>query len=140
MLSTVPEGCRLHLVTDDWCEPHVHLGEFAIIDPNDREPVFGEPYLLQMQSGPRRIWRVCEEPEDMRRRASSGEPCAMLRPLQNHTKEEIDAWMEGSIQLKVRMSDGPIFLWALREKIIGRVIGVYKPMVDIVRPALEVRQ
>lgn len=48
--DTLPAGCIAHTVTKDDLGPHLRPGEFAIIDPADRDPVRGELYLVARDS------------------------------------------------------------------------------------------
>src|SRR5918912_1303741 len=54
MCDAAPTGCILHPVTNADSEPHLHVGEFAVIDTTDRDPIHGELFLIQYQSTDRR--------------------------------------------------------------------------------------
>ena len=57
VFSTVPAGHTLHPQRDDAHAPHIRAGEFAVIDPTDREPEHGELFLIEFgrnsHAGPR---------------------------------------------------------------------------------------
>jgi hypothetical protein len=47
VMQSAPLGCILQAVTSGDTEPHLHCGEFAIIDTTDREPIIGELYIIE---------------------------------------------------------------------------------------------
>lgn len=110
MFASLPASCIAHPVTDDRTEPHLRPGEFAVIDKNDREPVLGELYLAQWSNGRREIVQV-------RRWAL--------------TQHRSNFFSVGACRLNgdgyVRAVDGPYSAEHLREKLVGRVAGIYSP-------------
>jgi hypothetical protein len=130
----MPPGHTTHYVDDDRHWPHLKPGETALVDTSDRTIIWGELYLLRQFCGPM-IWQICKEPHP-ERVASNGRPTAWMRPL-NNPPPRLDAkgrWNPTGCH----MSDGPIYLDALQEQIIGRVVGLfvrkpYDPAVGIVR-------
>ncbi|MFI4985835.1 MAG: S24 family peptidase [Alphaproteobacteria bacterium] len=125
LVSDVPASCRLILADDHHAEPDVRLGEYAVVDTSDRTIQWGEPYAVQY-SNSTAMWRVREVPATWK--LGTDKPCAMLDPLERHTKEELDAMRGGGAMPRggLRMSDGPIYMDHLREILIGRIVGVYE--------------
>ncbi len=119
----VPKGCHLAVIKNGQHAPHLRPGEWAIVDPSDREPVIGELYQVRYDNGHEVIWQVCGIPATYNM-APDCEPCAMLRPLNNPRTRE-DAERRFREQRDLHMSDGPITLSYLREITVGRVIGIY---------------
>ena len=44
--DTVPAGCTGMVVTSTRFAPHLRAGEIAVVDPNDKEPVSGELFII----------------------------------------------------------------------------------------------
>ncbi len=127
----IPRGCVSWPVMGDRHAPHLQDRDQALVDATDREIVWGEVYLVN-QGVNAVLWEVCNENEKQRRQRDQPErPCAWLRPLNRpRTWEEVQriiAETGGPDRLcPLHMSDGPILLDALRERIVGRVIGLYQ--------------
>ena len=47
VMQSVPPGCIAHPVPDEDTAPHLHCGEFAVIDTRDRDPIIGEIYVIE---------------------------------------------------------------------------------------------
>jgi hypothetical protein len=62
VMRSVPAGCIAFPIADERSIPHLRLGEFAVIDKRDRDPIVGELYLREF-SGPcgpiKKIVQVC---------------------------------------------------------------------------------
>jgi hypothetical protein len=58
LFDSLTSGLRTFQIENDDTEPHLHVGEYAVIDPTDREIQNGELYLIQMMRGDRRIREV----------------------------------------------------------------------------------
>ncbi len=125
--SDVPKGHKLEPVRDGMHAPHLRPGEWAIINPADREIVFGEIYQVEYSNGHKVIWQVRPERDTDReaRRKHTGEDvaCAYLRPLNNPPWPEVERRLRTGEP--IYLSDGPITLTGLQRIIVGRVIGVY---------------
>ncbi|MEM7444878.1 MAG: hypothetical protein AAF414_16265 [Pseudomonadota bacterium] len=128
----IPAGCQLQLVRDDRHDPHLRMGEWAVVDANDREIQLNEVFAV-LQSGGINLWQICPDhhkplPVD------EGQETFWLRPLDNirgATKEERAADVERRFaERRLHVSDGPIYGWALREKIVGRVVGIFQGNAD----------
>ncbi len=110
--------------------PHLQDRDQALVDAADREIVWGEVYLVD-QGVNAVLWEVCNEPEKQRQQRDQPErPCAWLRPLNRpRSWEEVQRIIKETRPGRLcplHMSDGPILLDALRERIVGRVIGLYQ--------------
>ena len=117
----IPDGCRLHCVQDDRNMPHLRPGEWVVLDTEVDQIDWGEVYVVHYDNpmgGRDVLWQVhpCREGTDR--------PCAWLRPLDRpRTLEEAHIMLR---QGKACLSDGPIFIDALMEKIVGKVIGIFQ--------------
>ena len=122
--SDVPSGCELHLIKDGCHAPHLRVGEFAVVDTEDREIVYGELFLVQ-QTRNQQVWQVRRGDENPIYSHDPERPTAWLRPLNGpRSMEDVEErWRRGQ---PVYTSDGPIYLDCLTELIIGRVIGIYQ--------------
>ena len=47
LFEMLPPGHVALRVEDDASEPHLHRGEYAIVDTTDRDPVHGELFMVQ---------------------------------------------------------------------------------------------
>jgi hypothetical protein len=112
----VPEHCFLHVEKDDTHAPHIRAGEFVIIDEQDREPSRGDLFLLQWMNDTRGIMLASERPCQMNPLPAPKEPVWWLDPLNRFDPRRRLNYL----------SDGPYFLDQLRQKIVGRVIGLYQ--------------
>lgn len=123
VLDALPAGARAFMVTDEMAEPHIHLGELAIVDTNDRELQSGEIYLVRWSSGGERLisikyrstgwvgWWV----------GTAGRPWGHRKPGQ------LPISMEKTLQVAQRwgLVDGPYKPHVLRSLLVGRVMGIY---------------
>ncbi|AWN47144.1 hypothetical protein DK419_13155 [Methylobacterium terrae] len=141
LFDSLPAGCIAHPVADNEAAPHLRLGEFAVIDTVDRDPIHGELFVIRYRSpvydlGYRdRIvqtnLRVYRSPagEDVRWWA-----CPYQRP---RSLDELHQWLnEGRM---VGLSDGPYCPGMLEEKLVGRVVGLLASAVEGPRLALPRR-
>jgi hypothetical protein len=135
----LPSHCGTFHVTDDGSEPHLHVGEYAVVDVLDCEPQHGELYVLQNQGGRRRRWLCCIR-EDRGHRDGSyqigDDPsvqywwAADVRGFRQTSKR-----IEGSIPVFAGLSDGPYSTEHLKSKLVGRVVGyAVVPMVKTIAP------
>ena len=122
--EAIPPGCVPWPVRDERHFPHLQAGDFALVDTGDRRIVWGELYLVAQTRGPV-LWAVCKPSGIFAQPANPDRLTAMLRPLAGRyrTNEEAEQAMR---QGRAYMSDGPIYLDALEEQIVGRVIGLYE--------------
>jgi hypothetical protein len=115
----VPANHRLHLMPDTRLEPHIHEGEFAVIDLTDREIIFGECYSVMQSKGPV-IWQILVPPPFY---GPQGErPAGYLAPLNHPTADLNPSRSYGHLHL----SDGPRYLDILEREIVGRVVGIFQ--------------
>jgi len=119
MLHTLPRGCVGVSVFDDDGEPHLKKGEVAVVDPEDREPANGELFLIRWEGG-REAFVSVKEREGCWMIGAPGHPWARAgkpRP------------MDQAVRLAQRFGavDGPIRPDYLREKLVGRVMGIMAP-------------
>ena len=117
----MPPGHTVHYVDDDRHWPHLKPGETALVDTTDRKIAWGELYLVRQRHGPI-IWQITPDPWASRR-PNPDVPSAWMRPLNNPPprRDKNGLWdITGC-----HFSDGPIYLDALEEQIIGRVVGLF---------------
>jgi hypothetical protein len=121
--ESLPPNHRTFMVDDDGSEPHLHRGEYAVVDTSDQEPAHGELYLIKSRSpvsdvsyikqitssqcnitGPgaadSQVWWICD-----------------LRGFRE-TNERIHG-----VRLMAGLSDGPYETESLKSVVIGRVVG-----------------
>ena len=113
--DTLPDGMAAFRLPDDRLDPHLRAGEFAVIDPGDREPMHGELFLVQFTSGPSppRIFEAFQLPG----RETWGVRETRLAPILSLT---------GKVLSKpIRWGDFGYTREHLERLIIGRVIGIF---------------
>ena len=119
----VPAGCVLRLVSDDSSLPHLRPGEFAVVDPADREPAERCLFIIEYSYGtPRASQHIVElfcqnriGPDGAYVGWSSG---PWDRP---RSGKEYDEWIAaGRIP---RLADGNRTAEGIREALRGRVLG-----------------
>lgn len=138
VLSRAPKGTFLHCVADDSAEPAFHAGEWLVIDPSQTEPVEREPVLIEWSNGHRAVVQIGS--------SVLGEGKWIIRDLATpHDPAERNAYYRrwfastnaGHNPPPLRTCTGPIGTDHLQEKIVGRVIGVFRSS-EPVLPALPV--
>jgi hypothetical protein len=131
VFESMPAGCILQAVTDDSCDPHLRVGEFALVDTTDREPQHGELYVMghkniydELRCSIHQVRATIER--DIRYRKYQAWWYGPLVPAAFPAKGHIT--MEAAMQRPLRMvlTEGPMILKGIREKIVGRVIGIYE--------------
>ena len=60
VFDQVPAGCVLHLQDDGAHEPHVHAGEWAVVDHTDVDVTPGELYLIGWPNCRRQSRTICK--------------------------------------------------------------------------------
>lgn len=121
--KNLPPGHKTFEVTRDGAEPHLNVGEFAVIDTSDRDVQNGELYLIQ--------WTQLREIVVVRRRTEN-----LILP--GHTMAEPTlCWYAGDLRgyrplgkvtgqgspVFVGTVDGPYLTDHIEEKLMGRVVG-----------------
>lgn len=119
----LPRGAVLWPVEDERHAPHLQPGEHAVIDPHDTAIAWGELYLVRQHRGPV-LWQVAAVPERQRASIKAEGVFACLRPL---NRPRVDGAGLVDWSGPVHMSDGPVGLDYLAERILGRLVGVYVP-------------
>jgi hypothetical protein len=137
--DSLPNGCGTFHVAGDGSEPHLHVGEYAVVDVLDCEPQHGELYVLQSEYGERRR-RLCCVREDQGVKSGrwqiGNDPSVQywwagdIRGFRQTSKR-----IDGSIPVFAGLSDGPYSTEHLRSKLVGRVVGyAVAPMVKVIAP------
>lgn len=120
----LPEGCIALEVADDSQSPHLNQGEFAVVDTNDREPMHGEMFAIRW-SGEKigliearlRLGRYGTGPN-----GEMQDDC-----LWWGTWRAAIMSLAGAPNVPCPWGDGPYREHHFREKLIGRVVGIYQP-------------
>lgn len=120
----MPAGCIAHEVTDRSAEPHFRHGDFAIVDTSDRDPFNGEMFLIEWSNGNRSVVEAVGREYHIRPRDGSAP-----RDELGWTAEfrNVVSSLDGSGARNMRWFDGPYREEHFREKLVGRVIGIYEP-------------
>ena len=131
VFDSIPAGCILLPVSDESCDPHLRVGEFALIDTQDREPQHGELYVI----GNKNIYdemryRICQvrakTERDVRSRRWQAWYYGPLVPAAFPAKGYWTLEAAALQPLRLGLTEGPMLLTGTRQKISGRVIGIYE--------------
>lgn len=114
----LPEGSIAFQVTDGRSLPHIRPGEHVVVDTSDRDPVHGELFLIQWQSGPRvpHVMETFINPKIRGWCVGVIAPPPMRDGLGRVANDCPGRWCDFGF------SDA-----YLGEAIVGRVIGIYAP-------------
>lgn len=121
LFERLPAGHMTFLVTEGGAEPHLRVGEYAVIDCTDRNPQHGELYLIQSNYGERRRY-LQQASRCFMVISSSGLPEKVwwLRDMRGWRQTDV---MADGVPIFSGLSDGPMKKKGLRKKIAGRVVG-----------------
>ena len=126
----MPAGCIAYPVTKDDLGPHLRPGEFAIIDPGDRDPARGELYLVAWDSrtrNPDGSERLALAQAYQREHECDGEPFTAwwVGSIRNRYSPETTARLLAERRWDLLgWSNGPYRPGILEQQIRGRIIGV----------------
>lgn len=118
VFDTVPEGCETFTVRPERKSNDFPAGTVVVVDPAEADPQDSEMFLLQWSSGAR---DVVEVRRWLKFDDKDGGPlwtATWVTRLYNIYGQPLEA---------MRWGDGPYPDWAFREKLIGRVVGIYSP-------------
>ncbi|WP_155931835.1 hypothetical protein [Methylopila sp. 73B] len=120
LYSEPPAGCIVFPITREGFEPHLRLGEIAIVDKSDKDLVNGELYVVGVRSPmvPDGVAKHLAQVWAREYRGLDGEP--------------FTGWWWGDLNRegRLRLSEGPMLAEGLARMIVGRVIGLYAPAVE----------
>jgi len=145
LYEAAPLDCGTVLVPNDAFAPHLTAGEWAVIDPDDNEPVAGELFVIKVASphdeagyrlrvvqlrskgyrfggqDERGAWRP--DPEDslgwmMHFQLIRPRPTPRFYATEKDALANVSTWT---------LCDGPLQTDGMRRYIVGRVIGVVLP-------------
>lgn len=137
IFSRVPPGCVLHLQDDGSHEPHVHTGEWAVVDPTDTNVVTGELYLIGWPRCPRQSKTIMQV---VLCRYGDGSETVSLMPLNRpQSKAELQEWLRS--RRPIYMGESGLGIEHLPKYVRGRVVGIYQAAeaVQLTLPAPTVR-
>lgn len=118
--DTVPAGCTGMIVTSDRFAPHLRPGEIAVVDPNDKEPVTGELFVIGINNAlgerqPRIVQTMVR----------------MVTIVENDEGvDRLCCWDRFEFRRRgvISLSDGPIRTENWRDnRCVGRIIGFVAP-------------
>ena len=116
--DAIPAGCSPQEVREKGIEPHARRGEIVVVDDADRQPMHGELFAIEWSSsGNRDVVEIRRWKDD----DCDGNPLWIAQWMQTVHR------LDGSVAYTHPWMDGPYPEWAIQEKLIGRVIGIYQP-------------
>lgn len=116
--GATPAGCIVHMARDDKDAPHIRAGEWVVVDPSDRDPVRGELFLIEWNGGSRNVMQA------VTRRYGH------IWNGHGEHFHDVDRWNLKSIGHSLSLCEGPLDEKHLREKIVGRILGLFEPAFD----------
>lgn len=117
--QTVPAGCTGMVVTSDRFAPHLRPGEVAIVDPNDKEPVSGELFIVGFLTPSGRKLRIVQTIGRTETILEAGE-----------VVDRLCWWDRFGFKRagEIVLSDGPMRTEDWRDlRCVGRIIGFVAP-------------
>lgn len=125
--SVIPALCIGYVVTDNRTEPHIRFGEIAVIDTQDREPLAGELFLIRYNH-PLHASGILKLVQIIRKTTPPfGDEKSPFWAAPYAPQSDVPGYG------KLRMIDGPYDAKYLREKLVGRVIGIMEVFRDSLR-------
>lgn len=138
ILPSIPPSHMTFPVTDDTFHPHLQPGEFALIDIRDHQPENGELFLIayctSYLTGPGITYRLCQPLSRVEWERPDGVWTKLPGAGEAHT-----LWVARHGMRRGCYSDGDFTTDYLAEKLVGRVIGIYVPVIGEARAAKEAR-
>jgi hypothetical protein len=128
---TLPPHCILYEVTDRHSLPFIDPGEIVVIDTEDRTARVGDIYVIEWQGGRRKLCQARHSQWN-----HGDELCWFVGSMRTTSRKEFETWLakartswaKGQIPTLVAgWSEGPYETDHLESKLVGAVIGVYKP-------------
>jgi hypothetical protein len=113
IFEDVPLGHKVVQVFVEGFEPHLAVGEFAVIDTTDKHPKFGELYAISFNSV----------------RTPTGRVIRIVQPY-NGGGSEVGVMFRFGLRMPGAMvsADGPLGFEGWLDQCLGRVVGVFKPL------------
>ncbi|ACB96744.1 hypothetical protein [Beijerinckia indica] len=108
LFTDLPAGHKAVLVRQDDFEPHLRIGEFAVVDTTDKDVAYGELYMLCFRRG-LRIVQPYKFPSSI---------------------PDVGVWFRFAMPAPGRtvMADGPLKFECWPEKCFGRIVGLFEPL------------
>lgn len=129
---TLPPHCIAFEVTDRHSLPFIEPGEVVVVDTEDRTPRVGDIYLIEWIDGRR---NVCQARHSSWQKDGE-EPRWHVGSMRTTTRAEFEEWLTASNDASRRgmtpqwcggWTEGPFTLEHLESKLVGAVIGLYRP-------------
>ena len=122
VLPRMPEGCVSHVIPDSRAEPHFHVGDIAIVDPDNRTPDHGDMFLIEWSNGGRQVVEIRRFPKPEAIVGWNG----VDEYWRLHWKAALTS-IDGGKSKVVDWGDGPYSTAHLAPKIVGCVVGILQP-------------
>lgn len=146
VLPNIPADCMTIQVQEDSLHPHLRRGEFAVVDLTDHQPQFGEIYLIaygsvRFECG--LAYKLCVAVGRMDTLGPRGWGDPKGKPamcwyahhgMPPRSKEEREYRLRTGTAYS---SEGPLTTEYFTEKLVGRVVGVFAPVIGEARAAAE---
>jgi hypothetical protein len=137
--DSLPAGHGTFLIRESGSEPHLKIGEYAVVDQLDHELQHGEMYLIQDTPGERHR-RIAQATSSYCNITAPGAEESLvwwLRDLRgmHDTGQRVDG-----VPIYSGLSDGPYRAENLRRQIAGRVVGfAQKSLGRVIAPSAGFR-
>ncbi|MCZ7488512.1 S24/S26 family peptidase [Rhizobium rhizogenes] len=131
---TLPPHCVTLEVTDRHSLPFIEPGEVVVIDTEDRTPRVGDIYVIEWAGGRR---NVCQARHSATPWQKDGqEPRWHVGSMRTTTPAEFEDWIAAAAEANRKgmlpqwgggWAEGPFTHDHLKTKLVGAVVGIYKP-------------
>ena len=144
LLPIIPTGCMTFQVHEDSFHPHLRRGEFAVVDLTDHQPQLGEIYLIAYSSARFECglaYKLCVAVGRMNTLGPGGWSDPSGKPamcwyahhgMPPRSREEREHRLRTGTAYA---SEGPLTTEYFAEKLVGRVVGIFAPVIGEARAA-----
>ncbi|MBB4407068.1 helix-turn-helix transcriptional regulator [Agrobacterium radiobacter] len=137
---TLPPHCIAFEVTDLHSLPFIEPGEVVVVDTEDRTPRVGDIYVIEWIGGKRNL---CQARHSSAIYQSRKEIAWNVGSMRTTSPYEFGVWLEKAKADHARgvvpvwtggWTEGPFTFEHLESKLVGAVVGLYKPQKVSIRP------
>ncbi|NRF12611.1 S24 family peptidase [Agrobacterium pusense] len=133
---TLPPHCIAFEVADRHSLPFIAPGEVVVIDTEDRTPRVGDIYVIEWTGGRRNVCQARHSAAAWQKAGS--DPRWHVGSMRTTTPAEFEDWVAAANEAIGKgkgmvpqwcggWAEGPFTLYHLESKLVGAVVGLYKP-------------
>lgn len=126
LFQSLEPNLKTFRVDDNGSEPHIRFGEYAVVDPTDRDPTHDELFIIQYDGGERRRHVVHVRSSYVNITGPGAADTLVYWVSDLAGFRQVSRSELGGIPVFAGLSDGPYTSEHLKQKLIGRVVGIAK--------------